>query len=140
MTFNKWEKRTLEKIIEVFFPAGLGERLNRDPLEAGSVDNMDFLISHYPFPARAVFHIIIWVTYWYPVMLLLYPLPFNFLNWQKRKKVLERMFNSKNYYIRAFANLLKLISAISYFKDTEARKQVGIPTIDDPIYSRYMGG
>ncbi len=140
MKFNSWEKRTVEKIVEVFFPAGVGERLNRDPVEAGTVERLDHLMSLYPLPAQLLFHFIIWLVYWLPIFLLISPLPFNHLTWQKRRKVIEWMFNTRNYYIRQFASLLKLISALSFFADPEARKQVGIPTIDDPIYSKHMGG
>ncbi|GEM_PF-6326293 len=140
MAFNRWEKRTLEKIVEVFFPPGVGDRLKRDLIEAGTVERLDYMISRYPLQARLLFHIVIWVTYWAPIFLFVSILPFNFLNWEKRKKAMEKMFYSRIYYVRQFANLLKLVAAISFFADEEARREVGIPGIDDPIYSKYMGG
>ena len=140
MRFNKWEKRTVAKMLEVFFPPGVGERLNRDPVEAGAVERLDYLIYRYPIEAKILFHFTIWILYWAPIFYLISPLPFNFLNWQKRKKVIEKMFYSKNYYIRSFANLYKLVSALAYFADTETRNQVKIPDIKDPIYQQHMGG
>ena len=140
MGFNRWEKRTLKKIIDVFYPPGVGERLKRGAEEAGAAEKFEFMVSNFPIETRILFHFIIWLVYWLPVISLKYPLPFNFLNWEKRKKVMEKMFYSKNYYIRSLASLFKLISSVAFFADPEARKQVGIPDINDPIYQKYMGG
>ena len=139
MKFNNWEKRTLENIIDVYFPSDLGERLKTGGVESGTVERAEYLLEHYPMQVQLLFHIVVWVIYWSPLLFGVSFKPFNWLNWMERKNVFDKIYYNKIYIIRQLVALLKIVASISYFADEKVRREVGLPAIDDPVYSKNRG-